>query len=310
MKKIISFMVLCVILVSMIPSNFVSASSGQTGIVVNCNTYYAGLNKDFTGGSAFSISAGSRVHIEGSLYNTRGNLVYYVRTSNGKYGYISSSCLKVETAPSSTPSISMDVTPSASGPQITIRTDGTELWYTVRRGGQVIAQEPIRLQVNTWDFSRWNLSPGTYTFEAQSNRNGIASECKAYTFTITGSTAVRGADGAINWANSKLGSHEYNFYCVAFVYRAFYHGAGINSSSYINAKTAANHLVRNTDRTPPRGAVVFYDYWATLNGKYANYGHIAISLGDGRIIHAFGRSGVVITSIDIGLPYLGWGEWR
>lgn len=67
----------------------------KTGTIVNCNTYYAGLNKELTGGRAFSINAGSLVYIEGSDYSSDGYLMYYVRTESNQYGWISTNFLKV-----------------------------------------------------------------------------------------------------------------------------------------------------------------------------------------------------------------------
>jgi murein DD-endopeptidase MepM/ murein hydrolase activator NlpD len=79
-------------------------------------------------------------------------------------------------------SINMTVIPNPAGPYIIVSHDGTEMWYTLRRGSEIIAQEPVALRSNEWDFSR--LGEGTYTFEVQANRNGIASELKTHTFTI------------------------------------------------------------------------------------------------------------------------------
>lgn len=68
----------------------------KTGIIINCNTYYAGKNKNLTGGSAFSLNAGSKVYIEGSDYRDDGRLVYYVRTESGRYGWITAYYLQVD----------------------------------------------------------------------------------------------------------------------------------------------------------------------------------------------------------------------
>lgn|GEM_PF-1576634 len=44
---------------------------------------------------------------------------------------------------------------------------------------------------------------------------------------------------------------------------------------------------RGCGGVPPRGAYVFYDCSGTLKGEYRNWGHVGLSLGDGRVIHAW-----------------------
>jgi len=57
---------------------------------------------------------------------------------------------------------------------------------------------------------------------------------------------------------------------------------------YSYAKEAAdNHNAEKNTGVPPKGAYVFYDCCGTINGKYRNWGHVGISVGEGKIIHAW-----------------------
>lgn len=38
---------------------------------------------------------------------------------------------------------------------------------------------------------------------------------------------------------------------------------------------------------PPAGTFVFYDCFGDINGKSRNWGHAGLSLGDGKVIHAW-----------------------
>ena len=66
---------------------------------------------------------------------------------------------------------------------------------------------------------------------------------------------------------------------------------------------------------PPKGAYVFYDCWGTIEGKRRNWGHVGLSMGDGRVIHAWDRVRVDqyldIESLEAGPgwtrpEYIGW----
>lgn len=83
---------------------------------------------------------------------------------------------------------------------------------------------------------------------------------------------------------------------------------------YYDAFTAWKHTQQHTD-TPPAGIAVpvFFDFWATIDGVYANYGHVGSSLPDGRIwtdgryypdVYAVASQYLVNGKG----KYLGWGE--
>ena len=111
----------------------------------------------------------------------------------------------------------------------------------------------------------------------------------------------------ISWALSKQGNKSYAYLCQKFVADAYSQVAPRVSKE--TAKQAANAWCTHPgDKNPPRGATVYYNWYGKVDGVYANYGHVGIALGDGRVIHAYGNSGVVISNkIDFMTGYIGWG---
>jgi len=109
----------------------------------------------------------------------------------------------------------------------------------------------------------------------------------------------RYVEKAINWALAQRGSHGWDSMCLAFVCDAYQH-AGVTPRRWSSAVVAANALRASSNKgVPPRGAWVFY--------RHAPWGHAALSLGDGRIVHDFGSQGVIVSNyLRIGFPYLGW----
>jgi photosystem II stability/assembly factor-like uncharacterized protein len=109
----------------------------------------------------------------------------------------------------------------------------------------------------------------------------------------------RYVEKAINWALAQRGSHGWDYSCLAFVCDAYQH-AGVTPQRWSSALVAANALRASSNKgAPPRGAWVFY--------RHAPWGHAALSLGDGRIVHDCGSEGVIVSNYRrIGLPYVGW----
>ncbi len=109
------------------------------------------------------------------------------------------------------------------------------------------------------------------------------------------------AEGSIAWAEARLGDSSYYFWCLKFVANAF----GVNSAGYPTAQAAADALgVRDRAAGPaaaPRGALVFFRY--VSDG--VSYGHVGISLGDGRMVHAVRTVRVEALASWSG-SYLGW----
>jgi cell wall-associated NlpC family hydrolase len=89
---------------------------------------------------------------------------------------------------------------------------------------------------------------------------------------------------------SPIGSVEYKYKCLAFIEDSYEQGANIELRGYSYAYEAAiKHNAKKNDSVPPKGAYVFYDCYGTLNGKYQNWGHVGLSIGEGKVIHAWDR---------------------
>jgi len=117
---------------------------------------------------------------------------------------------------------------------------------------------------------------------------------------------------AIQWALEQKESPKQNWEnaCLEFVSSAFQE-AGLKNSGSTTAKNASDKMIQYKDKFPPRGAVVFYDWIGTIGGVTKNWGHVAISLGNGKIIHAMNE--IVISNIEFTSKdhkYLGWGYWN
>ncbi|RLG90711.1 MAG: hypothetical protein DRO36_05650, partial [Candidatus Hecatellales archaeon] len=107
---------------------------------------------------------------------------------------------------------------------------------------------------------------------------------------------------AIEWGKNKLGSHDYDGLCYSFVRVAYESGADSPlTKSFGSAKEAAEGLAPLRTGLPPRGAYVFYEYGTD--------GHVGLSLGNSKIIHACAGKGVIISD-DYdnigGCTYIGW----
>jgi len=97
-------------------------------------------------------------------------------------------------------------------------------------------------------------------------------------------------ENAVNWALDKVGSTEYRTLCLAFVEDAYEESNGIWLDGYPSAKEESTAFeVSYSDEGPPRGAFVFYDCFGTIKDEYRNWGHVGLSLGDGRVIHAWDK---------------------
>jgi hypothetical protein len=87
----------------------------------------------------------------------------------------------------------------------------------------------------------------------------------------------RSAGQAVAWALSQVGVHRDAGYCLRFVDLAFGRSSG-PASAYL-VWTRAPSALHRTSGIPPRGAIVV---WSSAIGR--GHGHIAISLGDGRMV--------------------------
>jgi cell wall-associated NlpC family hydrolase len=95
---------------------------------------------------------------------------------------------------------------------------------------------------------------------------------------------------AVAWAREQMGSDAYRFLCLAFVEDAFEKGNGIEIFGGSTAKESAEVYGVRADATmPPAGAFVFYDCSGPIDGVEKNWGHVGLSCGGGRVIHAWDR---------------------
>ncbi len=95
-------------------------------------------------------------------------------------------------------------------------------------------------------------------------------------------------DHALQWAVDAVGSTAYPFKCLSFVEDAYERSNGLELSGYAYAKEAADYYGAQDDGgVPPRGTLAFYDCWGTIGEEYRNWGHVGLSLGDGRVVHGW-----------------------
>ena len=96
------------------------------------------------------------------------------------------------------------------------------------------------------------------------------------------------AENMIRWAESKLGSTEYAGWCLAFIEDALEISNHIEIFGGDSAKESCE-LYKDAlrDGAPERGAFVFYDCLCPSENGPVNWGHCGVSLGDGRVIHAW-----------------------
>lgn len=119
--------------------------------------------------------------------------------------------------------------------------------------------------------------------------------------------AIPGADDAVARMERLVGSKDYEYWCARTVAQAW----GQSHSGYEDAHAqwqaaVAQGIAHPGDHAPPRGALVFYDWTGSVGGVTDNYGHVAISLGDGRIISTSVDGRVGITTLDHFANYDGW----
>jgi hypothetical protein len=93
--------------------------------------------------------------------------------------------------------------------------------------------------------------------------------------------------------------------CEQFVEQAYGRG-GVFTTAYVHYQWQAARGRIHTDRSPPLGAIVFYS--AVSNG--VNYGHVAISMGNGTVAGTVGWMGqclnTAVNALGYFPNYLGW----
>ena len=95
-------------------------------------------------------------------------------------------------------------------------------------------------------------------------------------------------ENMIRWAESKLGSTKYAGWCLSFIEDALEISNDIEIFGGDSAKESCE-MYKDALRSgvPERGAFVFYDCLCPSENGSVNWGHCGISLGDGRVIHAW-----------------------
>ncbi|MFI8423908.1 NlpC/P60 family protein [Streptomyces sp. NPDC085479] len=93
---------------------------------------------------------------------------------------------------------------------------------------------------------------------------------------------------AVEWALAWRGEAGYATRCLAFVEDAYERANGIEmfGGDYAAESADLMHARLNPGR-PPRGAFVFYDFVGTMLGEHRNWGHVALAVGGGRVVHAW-----------------------
>ena len=122
-------------------------------------------------------------------------------------------------------------------------------------------------------------------------------------------------ENMIRWAESKLGSTAYAGWCLAFIEDALEKPNGIEIFGGDSAKESASLYADAMQQgEPERGAFVFYDCLCPGENGPVNWGHCGVSLGDGRVIHAWDKVRIddylaieKLTALTGDHPkYLGW----
>ena len=121
---------------------------------------------------------------------------------------------------------------------------------------------------------------------------------------------------ALDWALARVGDTSYRGRCYAFVEAALEYGNRIVLDGQGTTATEAARAYGYADSgQPPRGAYVFFDCVGAHAGALQNVGHMGLSLGDGRVVHAWAT--VAVDSIEVieqlepapggtSPQYLGW----
>lgn len=98
-------------------------------------------------------------------------------------------------------------------------------------------------------------------------------------------------DNMITWAMNKLGSTEYNGWCLSFVEDALEKSNNIEIFGGDSARESYELYKDEINYGKPiKGSFVFYDCDCfDESNNLINYGHVGICIGDGKVIHAFDK---------------------
>ena len=122
-------------------------------------------------------------------------------------------------------------------------------------------------------------------------------------------------DNMIRWAEDRLGDTSYTGWCLLFIEDALEKSNDIEIFGGDSAKESAVLYADGMQQgVPERGAFVFYDCICMSDKGPVNWGHCGISLGNGKVIHAWDKVRIndyldieKMTAMSGDLPkYIGW----
>jgi uncharacterized protein YraI len=200
-------------------------------------------------------------------------------------------------------------TVNTAGAPLTVRSGpGTtyDSWRTVADGATVtlLCQTNGQSVTGTygtttlWDLlSNGGMVSDAYIYTGSDGQ--IVNSCTYVGDEPSSKTNPRAANGAINWAFQHYGSSAYENLCLAFVAQSYgWGGSGWNTAEIGGDWETSNGYLHTTG-IPPRGALVWYH-------NSAGSGHVAISLGEGKVIGTSVAGAVGVAGyLDHGM-YRGW----
>lgn len=93
---------------------------------------------------------------------------------------------------------------------------------------------------------------------------------------------------AIRWALDRMGSTDYATRCLAFVEDAVERSNGVEVFGGDDAAESSRlYGADAAEGEPSLGAFVFYESVGEWFGDRRDWGHVGLSLGDGRVVHAW-----------------------
>lgn len=116
------------------------------------------------------------------------------------------------------------------------------------------------------------------------------------------------ASNALTWAMARRGTSDYATRCLAFVEDAIERSNGIEIFGGDDAaESAALYDAAANSGIAPRGALVYFRSVGELFGERRNWGHVGLSLGDSRVIHAWDQVRIDdVADMDSLPPAPGW----
>ncbi|MFG2167216.1 hypothetical protein [Micromonospora chersina] len=200
-------------------------------------------------------------------------------------------------------------TVNTSGTALSVRSGpgtGYAAWRTVSDGSTVtlLCQTNGQSVTGTYGTTTlWDLlSNGGMVSDAYVHTGSdgqVVNSCAYVGDEPSSKTNPRSANGAIDWAFQRYRSTAYENLCLAFVAQAYgWGGSGWNTAE-IGGDWESSHGYLNSSGIPPRGALVWYH-------NAVGTGHVAISLGEGKVIGTSVGGGVGVAGyLDHG-SYRGW----